>query len=211
MTSSNPAARPSFRRAFLSIVAAGLVATLAGCGPSSDAKTPPTSAAAKVKTAAPGFILQSDGLMIDATTTAALLPSHSTQALSLRLMGGWVDRAKIKLANAETDPTEKRKKAMGSFGTLNLSIAAGKAEAGTYQLGPEGKDPQSGTIVIGEAEDAGLTDEYRSKSGTLTVKSVTMDGKKVVAIEGAFDGQFVGSSGGGSRAFTGQFQYSPKK
>ncbi len=210
MKSSSPAARPFFTPALLSIMVAGLMASLAGCGPSSEAKSSSSAAAAKVKTAGQGFILQGDGLTIDATATAALLPSHSRQPLSLRIMGGWVDHAKIKRANKETDPAEKKKQALGSFGTLTLQIAAGKAEPGTYQLSPEGSAPQSGSIVIGQAKSAGLTDEYTSKSGTLTVKSVTMDGKKPLAIEGAFEGQF-GSSAGDSRAFSGQFQFFPKK
>lgn len=210
MTSSNLAARPFFVRAFLSIAAAGLVATLAGCGPSSDAKPASTAAPAKVETADQGFILKSDDLTIDATVSAGLLPGYSTQPLSLRIMGGWVDRARIKRANEETDPEERKKQAMGSFGTLTLQIAAGKAEPGTYQLGPEGDDPQTGTVVIGEAEELGLADEYTSQSGTLTVKSITMGNRSPDAIEGTFDGQF-GSSAGDSRVFSGQFQISPKK
>ncbi|NYT63394.1 hypothetical protein H0A66_13830 [Alcaligenaceae bacterium] len=210
MNCSSTAARPFFARAFLSIVAAGLVASLAGCGPSSDAKSSSTTGSAKIETVEQGFILQGDGLTIDATTTAALLPGYSRQPLSLRILGGWVDRTKAKRANMETDPAEKKKLAMESFGTLTLQIAAGKAEPGTYQLGPEEKDSQSGTIVIGEAKEAGLTDEYTSKSGILTVKSITMSDKKLLAIEGTFDGQF-GSSAGDSRAFSGQFKLSPKK
>ncbi|AVO41516.1 hypothetical protein C6571_09615 [Simplicispira suum] len=128
----------------------------------------------------------------------------------MRILGGWVDKAKAKKASQETDPAEKRKQAMGSFGTLSLQIAAGKAEPGTYQMGPEGQGPQSGTVVIGEAKEAGLAGDYTSKSGTLTIKSVTMEGKKLSAIEGMFDGQF-GSNAGDSRAFSGQFQISPKK
>lgn len=214
MKSSTPVTRSFCAHALLSMVVAGLAVSLTGCGPSSDAaspsKSPAKSSSAKAQTVKPGFTIQGDGLAIDATATAALLPSYSSQPLSLRIMGGWVDSAKARLANKETDPAEKKKLAMGSFGTLDLQISAGKAEPGTYQLGPEGKSPQGGTIVIGEAQEAGLAGEYKSKSGTLTVKSITMDGKKISAIDGAFDGQF-DSNAGGSRAFTGEFRYFPKK
>lgn len=213
MKSFTPATHALFARALLSMVVAGVAASLAGCGPASDAKpsspSPSKTVSAKATTAERGFTIRGDGVTIDATTSAALLPSYSQQALSVRIMGAWVDRAKAQRANKETDPAEKKKLAMDSFGTLNLQVSAGKAEPGTYQMGAEGKDPQSGTIVIGEAESAGLAGEYTSKSGTLTVKSVRMDGKKPVAIEGAFDGQF-GSSAGDNRAFSGQFWFAPK-
>lgn len=209
MTASSPAVRPFFAGAFLSLAVAGLLATLAGCGPSSDTKSAATAAPAQAETAKQGFILKSDGLTIDATVSAGLLPAYSTQPLSLRIMGGWIDRAQINSANKEADPEEKKKQAMGSFGTLNLQIAAGKAEPGTYQLGPEGDDPQAGTVVIGQNKDLGL-DEYTSQSGTLTIQSVTMGDRGPAAIQGTFDGQF-GSSAGDSRAFSGQFQFSPKK
>lgn len=201
-------------RSFLPLVVAGLAVSLAGCGPSSDAKSAPTSppeiTSSKAKISERGFTIKGDGLAIDATASAAILPSYSSQPLSVRILGGWVDKAKAKKASQETDPAEKRKQAMGSFGTLSLQIAAGKAEPGTYQMGPEGQGPQSGTVVIGETKEAGLAGDYTSKSGTLTIKSVTMEGKKLSAIEGMFDGQF-GSNAGDSRAFSGQFQISPKK
>lgn len=209
MISSNRAARPFFAHAFLSIAVAGLVATLVGCGPSSDAKSSSTTASAKVESAKQGFILKSDDLTIDATVSAGMLSGYSTRPLSLRILGGWMDQAKIKRANEETDPAEKKKLSMGSFGTLTLEITAGKAEPGTYQLGPEGDDPQSGTIVIEQDEDLGL-DEYTSQSGTLTVNSLTMGDRSPVAIEGTFDGLF-GSSAGEGRAFNGQFRISPKE
>lgn len=210
MMSSSPTSRSFRARAFLWVIVAGLTAALAGCGPASEAKSPSSTASTKTKSTERGFTLQSDGLRIDATKSAALLPSHSSQALSLRIMGGWVDQARIKRANQETDPAKKKQLAMGSFGTIALQIGAGKPEPGTYQLVPEGKDPQTGTIVIGQAKSAGLADEYTSKSGTLTVRSVTMDGKKLLTIDGAFEGQF-DSEEGDSRTFSGQFQFFPNE
>lgn len=210
MNVSSPVARPFFARAWLLIVVAALGALLAGCGPASDSDSPSTTRSDTLKTAERGFTLKGDDLTINATESAAILPAYSRQPLSLRIMGGWVDRDKIKRANMETDPAEKKKQALGSFGTLTLQIAAGKAEPGTYQLHPEGNDAQSGTIVISQAKDAGLADEYTSKSGTLTIKSLTMGDQSQFAIEGSFDGEF-GSSAGDSRAFSGQFQFSPKK
>lgn len=201
-------------RSFLPLVVAGLAVSLAGCGPSSDAKSAPTSppeiTSSKAKISERGFTIKGDGLAIDATASAAILPSYSSQPLSVRILGGWVDSAKARRASTETDPAEKKKLAMGSFGTLNMQISAGTAEPGTYQLGPEGKNPQGGTIVIDESKEAGLANAYTSKSGTLTVKSITMDGKKISAIDGAFDGAF-GSSAGDTRTFTGEFRYFPKK
>lgn len=197
-------------RALAPLVLVGAAAALLGCGPSAEAQPSSKNASSPAKATSNGVTIKGEGVGIDATATASLMRGYATQPLSVRILAGWVDSEKAKRASQETDPDKKKKQAMGSFGTLTVQIAAGKAEPGTYQLGPEGNNPQGATFVIGKAKEAGLTDEYTSSSGTLTIKSVSLDAAKVTAIEGQFDGTFANSAGD-SRAFTGEFRYSPKK
>ena len=174
------------------------------------ASSPATKPASKASGAQNGIALKSDGLAIDAQTATALLGGYSTQPLSFQIMSGWVDKEKIRLANQETDKAEKRKKAMGTFGTLTVQVAAAKAEPGTYQLTPKEGAPQTGKVTINQAKDAGIAAAYTSQSGTLTIKSVAInDAGKVAAVEGAFEGQFK-SDKGDSRAFSGSFLVAPK-
>ena len=192
------------------LMTVSVAATLVGCGPSAEAQSSAQTISSKAKAAGNGVTIQGDGVNIDATVSSALMPGYSDHALSARILGGWVDRAKIARANKETDPAEKKKQSMGSFGTVIVHIAAGKLEPGTYPLGKNEKDPQGGSVSIDKAKDAGLNDDYTAKSGNLTIRSVTFDGKKLTAIEGLYDGQFA-SSAGDSRAFSGEFRYFPKK
>lgn len=202
--------RNAWARALMPLMVLGVAAALVGCGPSSEAKSSAATTSSKAKTAGNGVSIQGDGIDIDATVSSALMLGYSDRPLNVRILAGWVDKAKIARSNKETDPAEKKKQAMGSFGTVSVQIAAGKAEPGTYQLGPEGKDPQGATFVIGKVKEMGLADEYTSKSGTLTIKSVALKGTNVSAIEGQFDGQFANSAGD-SRAFKGDFLFRPKK
>ena len=201
------APRHFLARALLPLMIGGLAVALSGCGAADDDGSSSKAAANKN-----GVTIKGDGLMINATASASTLPGFLRQPLSTRIMSGWVDEEKIRRANKETDPAEKKKLSLGSFGLLTLQLAAGKPEAGTYQLVPEGKDPESGTVIIDKSEDAGLADNYTSHSGMLTIKSVTMseNGKSVKAVEGSFDGEFK-SDDGDSRAFSGNFRYVPKK
>jgi len=194
-------------RTLLPLMIGGLAVALSGCGAADDEGSSGKAASNKN-----GVTIKSEGLVIDATVSGAILQGYSSQPLSVRLMNGWVNREQAKSAGKLTDETEKRKQAMKSFGVLAVRVDAGKAEPGTYQLVPEAKDPESGTVTIGKEEDAGLPDNYTSQSGTLTIKSVTMseDGKAVKALAGSFDGQFKGDDGN-SRAFTGDFHFVPKK
>lgn len=190
--------RFSLAHAVLALLIGGLAVSL------------PASGAASGKSG--GITLKSDALVIEATSAPAILRGQLRQPLSFRVMGGWVDKAKIQRANQETDEAEKRKQARASFGLLTLQVAAGKTEPGIYQLAPSGKGAQGGTVVIKKAKDAGLATDYTSQSGTLTIHSVVMNasGSAVAAVEGTFDGDFR-SSGGDSRAFSGHFQFVPKK
>lgn len=205
----------SFRaRSLVPLMMVGVAAALVACGPSADApssaKSTSSKADAKAKATGSRVTIKGDGVNIDATASAALMRGFSAQPLTIRILAGWVDTDKIALANKESDPAEKKKKAMGAFGTITINISAGKVEPGTYQLGPDGKNPQGGTVVIEEKKDAGLAGEYTSKSGTLTIKSVTHDGNNLTAIDGLYDGQFA-SKAGDSRAFSGEFRITPKK
>lgn len=126
-------------------------------------------------------------------------------------MAGWVDRDKIALANKASNEDERRKQAMGSFGLMTVHVAAATAEAGTYQLAPKDGGPQTGTVIVDEDEDAGLSSTLTSQSGTLTIKSVTMNdsGSWVLAVEGVFEGQFSGRDGS-SREFSSDFRFVPE-
>ena len=201
------APRQIVARALLPLMIGGLAVSLSGCGAADGDES--SSKAAGNKN---GVTIKGEGLVINATASSSTLPAYIVRPLSTRIMSGWVDEEKIKRANKETDPAEKKKLTMSSFGTLTLELAAGKPEAGTYQLVPEGKDPEHGTVIINKSEDAGLAGEYTSQSGTLTIKSVTMSegGNSVDAVEGSFDGQFK-TNEGDSRAFSGTFLYAPKK
>lgn len=194
-------------RTLLSLVVGGLAVALP-VGTASGADAPASKASRK----SGGVTIKGDGLMLEATAAPAILRGQLAQPLSFRVMGGWVNQAKIQRANQETDEAEKRKQARGSFGLLSLQVAAGKIEPGTYQLVPNGKDPKSGTVIIKKAQDAGLASDYTSQSGTLTIQSMTMNtsGSAVAAVQGSFDGQFRGA-GGDSRAFSGQFSFVPKQ
>ena len=227
MKSLHPLVRPLqpfLARALLPVLIGGLAMSLAGCDRAADSASAantaasPSGAAQKGSTTSAtdntmGITLKSDGLAIDAPAATALLGGYSQEPLSFRIMSGWVNHEKIKLANQETDPAEKRKKAMGTFGTITLEVAAAKAAPGTYQLAPEGGTPQAGTVSINKAADAGIANAYTSQSGTLTIQSVSMEGSgnlsKVAAVEGTFDGQF-SSDAGDSRAFSGSFRFRPK-
>ena len=217
---------PFLAHALLPVLLGGLAMALAGCDSASDNASSATSTPANPASGnssagrtgsagTTGITLKGEGLAIDAPAATALLGGYSTEPLSFRIMSGWVNHEKIKLANQEPDPAEKRKKAMGTFGTVTLEVAAAKAAPGTYQLAPEGGAPQAGTVTINKAADAGIANAYTSQSGTLTIKSVTMDSSggggisKVTAVEGSFDGQF-SSDGGDSRAFNGNFRFHPK-
>ena len=212
MKSFNPSLRTFLARALAPILVARLVVPLAGCGPAADSKSPATTTPSSKSTAAKsGLTLKSDGLMIDASTGTSMLPGYAIQPLSFRIMSGWVNQEKFKLANQETDPAEKRKKLMKTFGLVTLQVSAAKAAPGTYQLAPEGKGPQTGSVDIDKNEDAGIAHNYTAQSGTLNIKSVTMNdaGKQVSTVEGSFEGQFK-SAQGDSRAFSGSFQLVPK-
>ena len=204
MTCSRPTRPRLLTRTLLALLVGGLALAL----PASAADAP----AGKASRKSGGVTIKGDGLMLEATTAPAILRGQLVQPLSFRVMGGWVDRAKIERANQETDEVEKRKQARGSFGLLTLQVAAGKIAPGTYQLVPNGKDPKSGTVIIKKAQDAGLATDYTSQSGTLTIQSMTMNasGSTVAAVQGSFEGQFRGS-GGDNRAFSGQFSFVPKQ
>lgn len=207
--------QPLLARALLPVLIGGLALSLAGCDRAADNASASTAQKGSTTgtTSATGITLKSDGLAIDAPAATALLGGYSREPLSFRIMSGWVNHEKIKLANQESDPAEKRKKAMGTFGTITLEVAAAKAAPGTYQLAPKGGKPQTGTVSINKAADAGIADAYTSQSGTLTIQSVTMEGSgnlsKVAAVEGTFDGQF-SSDAGDNRAFSGSFRFRPK-
>lgn len=194
-------------RTLLALVVGGLTVALPA-GAASGADAP----AGKASRKSGGVTIKGDGLMLEATAAPAILRGQLAQPLSFRVMGGWVNQAKIARANQETDEAEKRKQARGSFGLLTLQVAAGKVEPGTYQLVPNGKDPKSGTVIIKKAQDAGLATDYTSQSGTLTIQSMTIDtsGSAVAAVQGSFDGQFRGA-GGDRKAFSGQFSFVPKQ
>lgn len=213
MTTSSAALRGQFTSALFSIFIAASAVSIAGCGAADD-EAPAGSATQATTASANGVTLKGDGLMLDARTSPAMLRGHSGQPLSVRIMGGWLDKDKAKRANQETDEAEKKKLAMASFGLLTLQVAAGTAEPGTYQLAAEEGGPQSGTVTIDKAKSAGLAADYTSQSGTLTIKSVATDAgsamRSVNAIEGTFDGQFA-SDDGDRRAFSGSFRFVPKK
>lgn len=223
MQSFRPFVQPFLARTLWPLVVSGLALSLAGCDRAADNAPAATAAAsnssnsssasqpsALQKGAASGITLKSEGVAIDATAAPALLGGYASEPLSFRIMSGWVNQEKIQLANQETDPAEKRKKAMGTFGTITLEVAASEATPGTYQLAPEGGKPQTGTVGIQKAASAGIASAYTSQSGTLTVQSVTMDATgKVAAIEAEFDGQF-SSDAGDSRAFSGSLRFLPK-
>lgn len=200
-------------RSLLPLMFGGLAMVLAGCGEADGDVGSGTPSSKKADGLFKGITVEGEGFALEATTAPAILRGYSTQPLSVRIVGGWIDREKIERANMETDEAEKKKKAMGSFGTFTLQLAAGKAEPGDYQLVPDGKDPQSGTVILGKAKKLGLVDVYTSQSGTLTIQSVTMKGENgretVSAVAGTFDGQF-SSDSGDSRAFSGRFGYAPK-
>ena len=199
--------QPFLARALLPALIGGLALSLAGCDRSADSASPAKTTASKATAAASGITLQGEGVAIDAPAATA---GYSTEPLSFRIMSGWVDQEKIKLANQETDPAEKRKKAMGTFGTVTLQIAAVQAAPGSYQLAPQAGAPQTGTVILDAAKGAGIAHDYTSQSGTLTIQSVTMNdtGKQVKAVTGTFDGQFH-SEQGDSRAFSGSFRFIP--
>lgn len=200
--------RTVLARALLPVLIGGMAASLAGCG-TADSDTPSSKSSAVSIDSQNGITIKSDGLAIEATTATAILRGYSTQPLSVRIMGGWIDRENAKRAGQTSDEAEQRKQAMASFGTLIVQVAAGKAEPGSYQLAAEGDSPEAGTVVIDKAKSAGLDSNYTSQSGTLTIKSVTMkDGGSVEAVQGTFDGQFA-SEEGDSRAFSGSFRFDP--
>lgn len=210
MKSSSPATRSCWLmaripRAMLGVAAALLFAT-AQAGSQSASNT----ASSQAKLQGNGIRITGDAWGLDATASAALMRGYSGQPLSVRILAGWVDQANVALAKQASDPAEKKKKAMGSFGTVTVQIAAGKAEPGSYQLSPDAENATDATVVIEQAKEAGLAGDYTSQSGTLTIQSVTRDGSKVTALAGRFDGQFA-SSAGNSRAFSGDFRYAPKK
>ena len=210
MKTFRPFSQLFLARAFLPALIGGLALSLAGCDRSADSASPAKTTASKATAAASGITLQGEGVAIDAPAATALLGGYSTEPLSFRIMSGWVDQEKIKLANQETDPAEKRKKAMGTFGTVTLQIAAVQAAPGSYQLAPQAGAPQTGTVILDAAKGAGIAHDYTSQSGTLTIQSVTMNdtGKQVKAVAGTFDGQFH-SDQGDSRAFSGSFRFIP--
>lgn len=225
MQSFRPFVQPFLARALWPVVVSGLALSLVGCDRAADNATASNAPAATTaasnsssasqpspapKGAGAGITLKGEGVAIDATAAPALLGGYSSEPLSFRIMAGWVNQEKIQLANQEADAAEKRKKAMGTFGTITLEVAASEATPGTYQLAAEGGKPQTGTVGIQKAASAGIASAYTSQSGTLTVQSVTMDATgKVAAIEGAFDGQF-SSDAGDSRAFSGSFRFLAK-
>ena len=213
MTTFPPAPRRRFTYVFFSILIAASAVSITGCG-TADSEAPAGAATRATSAAENGVTIKSDGLTIDATTSTAMLRGYLRQPLSIRIMGGWMDKDKAKRASLETDEAEKQKQAMGSFGLLTVQVAAGTAEPGTYQLAATEGGPQSGTVIIDKAAAAGLAADYTSQSGTLTIKSVVMDDSsampKVTAVEGSFDGQFA-SDDGDSRAFSGDFRFTPKK
>ena len=192
-------------RALLPIMLGAMALSLASCGATAD-----DPASSKKGGPQNGVTLKGDGLNLDATMSAALLGGYAQQPLSVRIMSGWVDKERIARANQITDKDEKMKESMGSFGTLTVQVSAGTAAPGTYQLAATEGDAQSGTVIIDKEKNAGLDAEYTSESGTLTIKSVTVDGRSVDALEGSFDGQFA-SEDGDSRALSGTFLYVPTK
>lgn len=213
MMTSSPAPRRQFTYALFSILIAASAVSITGCG-AADSEAPDGAAARATAAADNGVTLKGNGLTIDAVTSPAMLRGYSGQPLSVRIMGGWLDKDKARRAGQEADEAERKKQAMGSFGLLTLQIAAGTTAPGTYQLAAEEGGPQSGTIIIDKAKAAGLAADYTSQSGTLTITSVVTDGSSarpaVTAVEGTFDGQFA-SDDGDRRAFSGGFRFVPKK
>ncbi len=228
---------PPLRRLFLdrplrAVLLGGLAVSLAGCGrevdieapsttpspklesadsaDSAPASAPPTQAVRQTAVAVSGITLRSGGVALDAPAATALLGGYSTEPLSFRIMSGWVDNEKTMLTNQETDEASKGNKAMETFGTLTVQVAAAKAEPGTYQLAPKEGDPQTGTVIIDKAEGVGIASAYTSQSGTLTIKSVAMSDIGILAaVDGSFDGQFK-SEEGDSRTFSGSFRLAAK-
>ncbi len=211
------ATRTFFARALLSMVMAGVAASMAGCGRSGDDEAPANATSKKAADSKGGLTIKGDGLNIEAFTSTSLLPGFSRQPLSVRIMSGWVNTERLKLVAQEKDQAKKQALALGNFGLLTVQIAADKAEPGNYQLLPtapkvaKGSASETGTVIIDKAKDAGLPDAYTSQSGTLTIKAVTKDDRGMVTgVEGAFDGKFA-SDAGDSRAYSSNFRFTPTK
>lgn len=203
--------RTLLTRAVLPLMIAGMAVSLAGCG-GTDGDGPSFKSSAISSDSESGLTIEGGDLKIKASTATAVLRGYSTQPVSVRVMSGWIDKEKAERAGKESDETKQRKEALASFGTVTVQVAAGKAEPGSYQLTPDSDNPETGTVIIDSAKNAGLPADYTSQSGTLTIKSVAMNesGNAVAAIAGTFDGKF-SSDEGDSRDFKGSFQFVPKK
>jgi hypothetical protein len=185
---------------------------LAGCG-GAGTEAGSRASGGKADSNANGVTLASGDWSLDATTSPAFLPGYLSAPLSFRLMAGWMDTERVAAAGKEADPDALRDKALASFGTFTLEVAAGQTGPGTYQLGPEVSGEDSATVVIPQDKGAGLPAEYTSQSGTLTIKSAQVEegrySAKVIAVDGSFDGLFTDPEGN-TRPFTGTFRMARK-